>query len=425
MSTPPAPPSRADEDPFNGHRLGSPEYRRITIALFLAGLATFALLYTTQPLLPMLATHFDVTPAESAWTVSASTLGLGLALLFAGPASEVFGRTPLMHASLFASAVVALACGIVDSWPILLILRGLEGVVLAGLPAVAMAYLSEEVHQEATSRVAGLYIGGTALGGMTGRLVTGALAEVWGWRAALIGMGVLGLGCAIAVALLLPRSRGFSPAPASLSHLLNSTRGILKDPALLCLFGIAGTAMGAFVGVFNAIGFRLESAPYFLSVGVAGLVFLTYSLGSVSSAVAGRAAGRWGQRAVAPIAALTMLAGVLLSLAQPLLVVVLALALVTMGFFAVHGVASGWVASRAALGPGATGQASSLYLFVYYLGSSIFGALAGNAWGRGGWDVVVALCGGLVAVTLVLALVLQRIPSLAEPHRRGRGVLGR
>lgn len=407
-----------------GHRLGSPEYRRITIALFLAGLATFALLYTTQPLLPMLATHFDVTPAKSAWTVSASTLGLGLALLFAGPASEVLGRTPFMHASLFASGLVALACGLVDSWPILLALRGLEGVVLAGLPAVAMAYLSEEVHHEATSRVAGLYIGGTALGGMTGRLLTGALAQVWGWRAALLGMGILGLACAIAVALLLPRSRGFIPAPASLTHLIDSTGRILKDPALLCLFAIAGTAMGAFVGVFNVVGFRLESAPYFLSVGVAGLVFLTYSLGSVSSTVAGRAAGRWGQRAVTPIATAVMLAGVLLSLAQPLPLIVLALAVMTMGFFAVHGVASGWVASRAALGPGGTGQASSLYLFVYYLGSSLFGALAGDAWARGGWNVVVALCGGLVAVTLVLALVLVRIPHLPEPHRRDRDVLG-
>ncbi|WP_168583142.1 MFS transporter [Gephyromycinifex aptenodytis] len=422
MSTPPA--SADSTDGFEGHRLGSPEYRRITIALFLAGLATFALLYTTQPLLPMLADHFDVSPAHSAWTVSASTLGLGLALLIAGPASEVLGRTPLMHASLFASAVVALACGFVDSWPLLLALRGLEGVVLAGLPAVAMAYLSEEVHSEATSRVAGLYIGGTALGGMTGRLLTGALAEVWGWRAALIGMGVLGVACAIAVALLLPRSRRFCPAPASLSHVVRSTRAILTDPALVCLFGIAGTAMGAFVGVFNAVGFRLESAPYSLSVGVAGLIFLTYSLGSLSSTMAGRAAGRWGQRAVTPVASLVMLAGVLLSLAQPLAVVVLALAVMTSGFFAVHGVASGWVASRAALGPGATGQASSLYLFVYYLGSSVFGALAGEAWSRGGWPVVVAVCGGLVGITLVLALVLRHIPSLAEPHRRDRDVVG-
>lgn len=409
---------------FEGHELDSPEYRRISIALFLAGVATFALLYSTQPLLPMLSTHFGVSAANSALSVSAATMGLGASLLAVGPVSEVAGRTRLMIASLFASPVVGLIIALAPSWPALIALRVLQGVVLAGLPAVAMAYLAEELSRASQARAAGLYVGGTALGGMAGRLITGAIADVGGWRWALGGIAAVGIACAAAVALLLPRSRGFHPAPRSLRHLAHQTKAILTEPALVALFVIAGTSMGAFVGVFNAMAFRLEAAPYSLSVGVAGLVFVVYALGSISSAQAGRLAGRHGQRAVEPIAALIMLAGVLVTLATPLPLVMAGLAVMTVGFFAVHGVASGWVAARATLGVGAAGQASSAYLFWYYLGSSLFGSLAGTAWAANGWPAVVALAAGLVSVTLAASLWLRRVPRLTPPHRPDPQVAG-
>ncbi|WP_312718721.1 MFS transporter [Mobilicoccus sp.] len=400
---------------FEGYLPGSPEYRRITVSLFLAGVVTFALLYSTQPILPLLSEEFGLDAGTAALSVSVATAGLGLALLVAGPMSEVRGRTPLMHASLFAASSIALAGALAPGWNVLLALRLVEGVVLAGLPAVAMAYLAEEVHPSATARAAGLYIGGTAIGGMSGRLVTGAIAEVTGWRTALLGIGLVSLACAVAVRVLLPRSRGFTPAPASAAHLLAAARVILRDPAFLCLFGIGGTAMGAFVGVFNATSYRLMAPPYGYSVGVVGLVFLTYAVGSVSSTYAGRAAARFGQRTVAPVCALITLVGLLGTWFTPILLVAVALTVMTGGFFALHGVASGWVAARAARGSAAKGQASSGYLFTYYAGSSVFGAMAGHAWESGGWDSVVLLCAGLFGLAFLLTLVLRRIPALPHP----------
>src|SRR6185503_2300147 len=121
-------------------------------------------------------------PARSAWSLSLTTIGLGAALLITGPLSERTGRTRLIHLSLTLSAVVGLACAIAPGWPALLGLRLLQGVALAGLPAVATAYLREELHASTQARAAGLYIGGTALGGMAGRLVTAGVAEAYGWR---------------------------------------------------------------------------------------------------------------------------------------------------------------------------------------------------------------------------------------------------
>jgi YNFM family putative membrane transporter len=400
-----------------GYRVGEAGYRRVTVALFAAGVATFALLYSTQALLPELARAFSVSAAQSTLSLSLTTAGLGVALLVAGPVSEVVGRTRLIHVSLTTSAGVALACAVAPTWEVLLGLRLLEGVTLAGLPAVATAYLREELHPDTHARAAGLYIGGTALGGMTGRLLTGAVADLADWRWALAAIGVVVAVCALAVRLLLPASRGFVPAPARIGHLATMVRCALADRGLLALYGIGACSMGAFVAVYNAMGFRLTSAPFHLGLGAAGLVFLVYPIGSLTSAVGGRLADRFSRRAVVLVGCLVAVAGVLLTLPRSLPVVVLGLAVLTAGFFAVHGVASGWVPTRAHAGGVASAQAASLYLFAYYLGSSVFGSLAGRAWSDGAWPAVAGLAATLLVICALLALWLLRIPSL-DPLRR-------
>jgi YNFM family putative membrane transporter len=379
--------------------------------------ATFALIYSTQALLPEFSRAFDVSAAQSTLSVSLTTLGLGAALLVAGPLSEVVGRTRLIHLSLAASTVVAAACAVAPTWEVLLGLRLLEGVTLAGLPAVATAYLREELHPETHARAAGVYIGGNAIGGMTGRLVTGPIADLADWRWALAAVATVGLVSAVVVGLLLPASRNFVAAPAGIRPLAAMTRRALSDRALLALYAIGACSCGAFVAVYNAIGFRLTSAPFDLTLGVAGLVFLLYPVGTVGSVVAGRLADRFSRRAVVPVGCLVTVAGVLLTLPDVLPLVVVGLAVMTAGFFAVHGVASGWVPARAHAGGVASGQAASLYLVAYYLGSSVFGTVTGRAWTVGGWPAVVLLSTGLVVVTGLLAVWLRRTPSL-EPLRR-------
>src|SRR3984885_11647945 len=148
---------------YEGYRAGQPGYRRIAVALFAAGVATFALLYSTQALLPELARSFSVSAAQSTLSLSLTTAGLGVALLAAGPASEVLGRTGLIRFSLIASGLVALACAVAPRWGRLLVLPRAQGTALAGLPAGATAYLREELHPDPFARAAGLYIGGNAL----------------------------------------------------------------------------------------------------------------------------------------------------------------------------------------------------------------------------------------------------------------------
>ncbi|MEV0795631.1 MFS transporter [Kribbella sp. NPDC050459] len=393
-----------------GYLPGDPEYRKLSVALFAAGLATFALLYSTQPLLPELVDAFHVSPSQSAFSVSFATFGLGLALLIAGPASEVLGRTNLMRWSVAATSVFALLSAFAPTWHLLLALRGLQGIAMAGLPAVAMAYLREEVHQDSHARASGLYIAGTAVGGMAGRLIAGGLSDLGGWRFATGGIALVGVLCAGVVWLLLPASRNFHPTAARPHDLFR----VLRDPALLALYGIAATAVGAFVAVYNGAVFRLSGSPYALSAGAAGLVFCVYLLGSAGSATAGTLADRYGRRKVVPVGCLITLAGVAITLAAPLPLIILGLAVMTAGFFAVHGVASGWVPARAHASGVGTGQASSMYLFAFYLGSSVFGGLAGTAWSHAGWTGVAGEAGALFLVTLILAGLLRNVPSRVQ-----------
>lgn len=405
-----------DSTPFRGYRSGDSEYQRITLALFFAGVATFATLYSTQAMLPELVAAFDLTPGEATLSLSVATIGLGLALLIVGPLSEAYGRTRLIHLSLTAAPLVGIGCALAPTWEALLGLRLLQGVALAGLPAVATAYLREELHATVTARAAGLYIGGTALGGMTGRLVTAGIGEAAGWQWALGAIALIGLGCALLVRLLLPASRNFTPVQARLTRLAGLMGGALKNPALVALYAIGGCGMGAFVAAYNALSFRLVAEPFGLGLGAVGLVFLVYPVGTVGSIVAGRLAGAFSRQTVMPIASLVLAAGLLLTVPDNLVAIILGLAVMTGGFFAVHGVASGWVPIGAHSAGIAPGPAASVYLFAYYLGSSLFGGAAGLVWSAGRWPGVLALTLTLTGIVIVLSLLLRRTRS------RGVGV---
>jgi YNFM family putative membrane transporter len=134
-----------------------------------------------------------------------------------------------------------------------------------------------------------------------------------------------------------------------------------------------------------------------------------YLLGIFSSVWAGRLADRLGRRNVLWLVMSVMFAGLLLTLFGNLVAVVVGVGLYTFGFFASHSVASSWVGRRARA-PQAL--ASALYLFFYYLGSSVVGWLCGFVWEYGGWTGVVSLLGAILAGAMLIALRLRGLAPL-------------
>ncbi len=387
---------------------GTPAFRRLNLALFAAGFATFAILYCVQPLLPIFSQEFHVSPAASSLSLSLTTGLLAVAMLVTGTLSEVWGRKPIMVASLVSSAALTILSAAAPNWPVLLVARVLMGVTLSGLPAVAMAYVSEEVHPKSIGLAMGLFIGGNAIGGMAGRLVTGALTDLGSWRLAVGTIGVLGLIAAILAWRSLPNSVHFIPRRAHPAELARSFADHLRDRGLLALYAEAFLLMGAFVTLYNYLGYRLIEPPYALSHTAIGAIFVIYLIGTASATWVGNLAGRLGRPRVFWIMVAVTLVGALLTLFDPLVLILAGMVVVTFGFFAAHSVASSWVGSRART---AKAQASALYLFCYYLGSSAIGTLGGVFWARSGWWGVVGLVTVLLSGALLIGLKLAARPA--------------
>ncbi|WP_095756945.1 MFS transporter [Streptomyces xinghaiensis] len=393
---------------------GGPGYRRLSLALFAAGVATFALLYSTQALLPAISADLRVTPDAASWTVSGATLGLALAVLPLSALSERFGRRALMTGSLTAAALIALAVPFAPDLGTLVALRTVQGVALAGVPASAMAFLAEEVWAKALVGAVGLFVAGNSIGGMSGRIVTGWVAQLWGWRAALGAIALLAVVCTAVFRLLVPRAAHFTPAEAGPRALLRTVGGHLSDPLLRRLYAIGALFMTVFGAVYTVIGYRLADEPFGLPQGIAGSVFLIYLVGTAASATAGRLVARLGRRGALYAAVVTTAAGLLVSLADAIAAVLAGLVLVTAGFFAGHAVASSSVSRSARTG---RAQASALYQAAYYVGSSAGGAVGALAYHAAGWPGTVAL--GLAAVVAAAGITVYATRrALAERRCR-------
>jgi YNFM family putative membrane transporter len=330
---------------------------------------------------------------------------LAFGLLFTGPLSDTIGRKNVMVVSLMLAAICTVICAFMTSWNGVLIMRAMMGLSLSGVAAVAMSYLSEEIHPSVLAFSMGLYISGNSIGGMSGRLVSGVLTDYFPWRVAIGTIGVLALIAAITFWRILPESRHFRPGSLRPKTLLLNSKLHWRDAGLPLLFLEGFLLMGAFVTLFNYIGYRLLAPPYLLSQAVVGLLSVVYLTGSYSSPKAGALTARYGRGPVLSIAILLMLAGLGMTALSPLFAIFGGMMLFTAGFFAAHSVASSWIGQRARR---AKGQASSMYLFSYYLGSSLAGTLGGFFWHSFGWMGITAFLSALLLLALAVSLILKQ-----------------
>ena len=392
---------------FAGHLRGSSGYRRVLVGLAAAGVATFAQLYSVQGLLPQLAADFNVSAATAALSVSAATLGLAVAVIPWSAAADRFGRLPAMRTAIITAVILGLVVPLSPDFSVLLALRFAEGAALGGIPAVALAYLSEEVSPVHAAVAAGTYVSGTTVGGLAGRILAAPVGEYSSWRIGVAAVSLLAAAAAVVFMLAAPRQRGHVPqrradGGATLAVRLTVN---LRSGRQLVLYAQAFLLMGGFVAVYNYLGFRLELAPFNLPQSLASSLFLAYLAGTWSSRFAGKASGwaRGGRRTVLLACTAVMAGGLVLTLLQSLPAVIAGLVVFTAGFFGAHAVASGWVP---VLAPAGRAQASSLYNLAYYTGSSLVGWAAGLFFQSAGWNGLAGFVLCLMGIAAALAATL-------------------
>jgi YNFM family putative membrane transporter len=395
---------------------GSKTYGKAISALFLGSFVTFASLYSTQPLIPLLSAQFHVSPASASLSLSLATGALAVSMLVLSMGSESIGRKSIMTISLMLSAILSLLTAFSTSFLLLLVIRTLQGIVLAGYPVIAMVYVNEEFHPRNTGSVIGIYIAGNALGGLAGRLMVGWLTERFSWHAALGAMGVTGILISLWFWRNLPNSNHFSPKRTPWRQLWSSLLENVKDPALICLYSLGFLLFGCHVTLFNYIGYPLMAPPYHLSQTSVSLIFTVYLAGMFSSAWMGRLGDRFRRSTVMWYGIGIMMLGAVLTLNQYLIIKIMGVALFTFGFFGSHSVASSWVGKRAHR---YKAQAMSLYLLFYYFGSSVIGTSGGFFWSWFGWDGVISMICTMLLLAFVLTFVLahgKREASIPVKH---------
>lgn len=393
---------------------GTTQFYAILLCLFLAGFSIFSSVYCVQPMMPIFANFFQITPTHSSFPLSFSTISLAVGLLFAGLISDRFGRKSVMVFSLFSTSILLLMSSQLPIWEIFLVTRILIGFAVSGVASVAMTYIGEEIAREDIGLAMGLYISGTAIGGMGGRLIAGVLIDFIPWQTAIFIIGLLNLAIAVIFYLTLPASKHFTAFPIRFSRFKASFVKNFQDSTLRLLFAEGFILMGSFVSVFNYISYHLLEKPFQISQTLIGLLSIVYLSGIYSSPRAAAWSQKYSRGKVLVAMLMTMILGLWIMLIPSLPFILLGLLIFTFSFFAAHSTSSSWVSIQS-LQYRAVG--SALYLFFYYLGSSVLGSSNGLVWEKYGWlglsltITCVLMMGVMVAVQLQRKIEAEKLNS--------------
>ncbi|MDM5084048.1 MFS transporter [Aeromonas rivipollensis] len=393
--------------------VGSREWIRATLALSLGSFLVFLNLYQTHPLLPLLAQVFSVSSLSAGWTLAGCTAGLAGSLLICARLADRFGRRRIMLWTLTCAILLSLCIPGVTRFDLLVCLRILQGALLAGLPATAIAYMGEEFSKRALLSAVGVYIAANSLGGIAGRVVGGLLAGWFGdWQHTFLGIGLISLALLPLVIWLLPAQTRFVAVEAAPGQLRRAIQSHLGNPLLLGAYLIGGLNFMVFLNQYSYLTFLLAKAPFSLPTQWLGMLFLTYLTGTLASSLSGRCAHRWGAQRLLLAGIALMALGSLALLQGTLAAIIGGLLVSSFGFFLAHACASAWVGQHVEHN---RALASSLYLVGYYLGASLGGLYLHPFWERGGlWGLVLGI-ELVLCVTAALSLWLGHLKGRTVP----------
>jgi len=393
------------------------------LALGLAGLCAFLNVFATQPLLPLLGSVLGVSKAAAALTVSAPAIAVALAAPFAGLLADRLGHRRVMVGALFLLALPTLLAATAGGVGALVAWRFAQGLAVAGVYAVGIAYAGTAWSGGDVGRAAAALVTGNVLGGFLGRTVSGLVAEHAGWRASFVVLALLTAAGAELTRRWLPA--GTTPAAPALEGLaaLRALPGQLRDARLASTFAAGFDVLFGQVAVFTYVTFHLAGAPFHLGTAALSGIFAVYLAGAAVTPVAGAWIGRIGARRTLALALATAAGGCALALVPRVPAVIAGLALCASAAFVAQAAAASHLNQVAPAR--LRSVASGAYLSCYYLGGAAGGILPAAAWALGGWSACLALVAGIHLATLAVAWrCWEREPASAgagsrSPDRAG------
>ncbi|GAX89944.1 MFS transporter [Effusibacillus lacus] len=381
------------------------------LILFFAATNIFAILYAPQPLLPMLASVFDISVPTASLAISLPIVALAVASLLLAPITDKWDRK---NGILLANACLILPSIFLcfaDSFPEFLLWRFWQGICIPGVTALLMAYAAEEFPANERGRVLGIYVSATVVGGLSGRIIGGVLADAFFWQAPFYVFALVAALLTVMIWRWLPPSSRQSKKD---NHSLLGFLVHFANPKLVGTFFIGFSQFFAFIGVFTYIPFHVSQPPYSLGPTAISLLFVTFVFGILSAPAAGYLSDRIGRRSTMALGHLVGGFGIAVTLLPSIAAMVVGLSLMSAGNFASQSAATAYVGDVATKSRGA---ATSLYQFFYYMGGSLGAWLPGLLWDRYEWHGVTALTVG----TILLALVSNHFLAGRNSWQTGSG----
>lgn len=367
-----------------------------------AGLSV-ASLYYSQPILGVLGAGMHASAQAAGWVPTLTQLGYALGILLLAPLGDRFDRRTII---LVKAAVLVAA----------LLLSGLApgmGALLAASLAVGLsATLAQDIVPAAATlapesergKTVGTVMTGLLLGILLSRVVSGFVAEQFGWRAVYLAAAAAMALVGVAAWRGLPR---FAPTTQlAYRALIGSMRALWRSHAALRRAAWAqGLLSLAFSAFWSTLAVMLHD-HFHLGSAAAGAFGLAGAAGALAAPLAGRLADRRGPERVTRLGAALAAVSFALMALGPWLSPSMQLALIVasaVGFD--FGVQATLVAHQTlvyGIAPAARSRLNALLFTGMFIGMASGAALGSLALAHGGWLGVVALSTAAATAALVV-----------------------
>lgn len=327
-------------------------------------------------------------------------LPLGFAPIFYGYILETFSSKLFLRNAVLILGILELCFAWSDTYPVLLAIRALQGLLIPAVLTSLMSYISFITPKDRVQQAIGYYIGATILGGFVGRLLSGVLSDYFGWRLffVLLGIALIAMfGCL-----------GFLSEEVKVDFVkpkFSQIMDVLKNKTFFNIYMMMFFIFFVFQALLNFIPFQLKTFSSMMGYGKVGMMYAGYIIGFIISIRI-----LWmirlfkSESKTIIVGIITYVIGLQIFHINNYMVMFGGMFVFCAGFFIIHSVASGLISK---LAHEKRAISNGLYLSFYYAGGTVGTFAPGVFYHYLGWHIFLGLLAFIVLGTLLFAIRLQ------------------
>jgi predicted MFS family arabinose efflux permease len=361
-------------------------------------------IYYNQPMLGVIERDFT-DPKMTALIPTVTQLGYAAGLFLLVPLGDIVERRRLIVVQFGALALALVMAALAPNAGLLVVASLLVGIAASAAQHI-VPFAAALAAPERRGQTVGMVMGGLLCGILLSRVLSGLVADAFGWRE-MFWLGVpMVLLAAVLMRVMLPAGArpvagalGYGAALLSLAHLWR------EEPIVRRATWTQAALFGSFSAFWAILAFHLAEPGLGFGAGVAGLFGGIGAVGVIAAPYAGRLADTYGPRRVIQAgAALVVVSWLLFGLWSGLAGLVVGVVLLDLGIqLAMISHQHAIYACR----PEARSRINTLFMTGMFLGGAAGSAGATLAWTGSGW-IAVSLFGGALALAALIARLIGR-----------------